>query len=122
MNDKIYEDGDIGSSLKRVMKFWTVRDKMNSVHEELKEEGVTKIEVADEGLEFHYWGNKLKLKKLFIIVTIQNNGRTTRPKSENWNITEPTIFEKANNVIYLLLHLFHYHIRIYSPMYNDKTF
>ena len=97
------------------MKFWTVRDKMNSVHEELKEEGVTKIEVADEGLEFHYWGNKLKLKKLFIIVTIQNNGRTTRPKSENWNITEPTICEKANNVIYLLLHLFHYHIRIYSP-------
>ena len=95
---------------------------MNSVHEELKKEGVTKIEVADEGLEFHYWGSKWKFEKLFIIVIIQNDGGTTRPKSEKWNITEPIICEKADNVIYLLLHLFHYHIRIYSPMYNNKTF
>ena len=37
-----------------MMKYWTVRDKMNSVHDDLVEEGVTKIEVTDEGLEFHY--------------------------------------------------------------------
>ena len=54
LNDKKYEEGDIGSSLQRVMKYWTVRDKMNSVHEELEEEGVTKIEVTQEGLQFHY--------------------------------------------------------------------
>ena len=54
LNDKKYEEGDIGSSMQRVMKYWTVRDKMNSVHDDLVEEGVTKIEVTDEGLEFHY--------------------------------------------------------------------
>ena len=54
LNDKKYEEGDIGSSMQRVMKYWTVRDKMNSVHDDLVEEGVTKIEVTDEGLKFHY--------------------------------------------------------------------
>ena len=54
LNDKKYEEADIGSSMQRVMKYWTVRDKMNSVHDDLVEEGVTKIEVTDEGLKFHY--------------------------------------------------------------------
>ena len=54
LNDKKYEEGDIGSSMQRVMKYWTVRDKMNSVHDDLVEEGVTKIEVTDEGLVFCY--------------------------------------------------------------------
>ena len=54
LNDKKYEEADIGSSMQRVMKYWTVRDKMNSVHPDLKKVGVTKIEVTDEGLLFHY--------------------------------------------------------------------
>ena len=54
LNDRKYEEVDIGPSMQRVMKYWTVRDKMNSVHQELEEEGVTKIEVTEEGLEFHY--------------------------------------------------------------------
>ena len=54
LNDRKYEEADIGPSMQRVMKYWTVRDKMNSVHADLEEEGVTKIEVTDQGIEFHY--------------------------------------------------------------------
>ena len=54
LNDKKYEEGEVGASIQRVMKFWTVRDKMNSVHKELMKEGVNRIEVTGEGLEFHY--------------------------------------------------------------------
>ena len=54
LNDIKYDEGDIGPSMQRVMKYWTVRDKMNSVHDDLVEEGVTKIEVTDEGFEFLY--------------------------------------------------------------------
>ena len=54
LNDRKYEEAAIGPSMKRVMKYWTVRDKFNSVHPDLKEEGVNKIEVTDDGLLFHY--------------------------------------------------------------------
>ena len=42
-----------------MMKYWTVRDKMNSVHDDLVEEGVNKTEVTDEGFEFHYNDSKV---------------------------------------------------------------
>ena len=54
LNDRKYEEAPIGPSLKRVLKYWTVRDKFNSVHPDLEMEGVTKIEVNDQGLLFHY--------------------------------------------------------------------
>ena len=54
LDAKKYETADVGSSLKRVLKYWTVRDKFTKVHPHLARLGVTKIEVADEGLHFFF--------------------------------------------------------------------
>ena len=47
-----YETMDIGTSLERVMRYWTVRDKFNGVHPDLREIGVTRIAVTKDGLVF----------------------------------------------------------------------
>ena len=52
MDNKRFETADIGESLLRVMKYWTVRDKFSGVHQDLKDIGVTNIEVTKEGLVF----------------------------------------------------------------------
>ena len=52
LDGKKYETMDIGTSLERVMKYWTVRDKFNGVHPDLKEIGVTRLSVSQQGLVF----------------------------------------------------------------------
>ena len=49
-----YETEDIGPSLQRVRKYWTVRNKFEEarIHPDLKEIGVTSICVEEEGLVF----------------------------------------------------------------------
>ena len=47
-----YEDADIGQNLLRVLKFWTMTNKFNGVHPALAKIGVTRVEVAENGLAF----------------------------------------------------------------------
>ena len=47
-----YETADIGESMERVMRYWTVRDKFGGVHPALQNIGVERIEVDKEGLKF----------------------------------------------------------------------
>ena len=52
LDGKKYETMDIGTSLERVMRYWTVRDKFNGVHTDLREIGVTSVSVSQQGLVF----------------------------------------------------------------------
>ena len=52
LDDDKYEDADIGSSLERVLRFWTLRGKFDGVHPELAEIGVKKIQVDKDCLNF----------------------------------------------------------------------
>ena len=52
LSDSKYEKADIGSSLERVLRYWTLRGKFDGVHPELEEIGVKRIEVARDGLVF----------------------------------------------------------------------
>ena len=52
LDSKKYETMDIGTSLERVMRYWTVRDKFNGVHPDLREIGVTRVSVSQQGLVF----------------------------------------------------------------------
>ena len=47
-----YETADIGESLARVMKYWTVRGKFTGVNPALLNIGVHRIEVNRTGLKF----------------------------------------------------------------------
>ena len=47
-----YETEDIGTSLERVLRYWTVRDKFNGVEETLANIGVKRVEVKQDGLLF----------------------------------------------------------------------
>ena len=49
---KKYETADVGESLARVMKYWTVRGKLEGVHPDLQKIGVRKIEVTRDGIVF----------------------------------------------------------------------
>ena len=46
-----YEE-DIGSSLERVLRYWTLRGKFDGVHPDLAKIGVKKIKVGKNGLLF----------------------------------------------------------------------
>ena len=47
-----YKDMNIGTSLERVMRYWTVNDKFTWIHPDLKEIGVSGITVDQDGLVF----------------------------------------------------------------------
>ena len=49
---KKYETADVGESLARVMKYWTVRGKLAGVHPHLQKIGVQRIKVTRDGLVF----------------------------------------------------------------------
>ena len=49
---KKYETADVGESLARVIKYWTVRDKLEGVHPDLQNIGVQRIKVTREGIVF----------------------------------------------------------------------
>ena len=52
LSDYKYEKADIGSSLERVLRYWTLRGKFDGIHPDLKEIGVKRVEVANDGLVF----------------------------------------------------------------------
>ena len=52
LDGKKYEKEDIGESLVRVLKYWTMRDKFSGVHPDLSKMGVTGVRVTQEGFEF----------------------------------------------------------------------
>ena len=47
-----YEKADIGSSLERVLRYWTLRGKFDGVHPDLANIGVRRIKVDKDGLIF----------------------------------------------------------------------
>ena len=51
---KRYEDADVGTSLLRVLNYWTMKDRFNSVHEDLRKMGITKVIPTEQGLRFRY--------------------------------------------------------------------
>ena len=52
LDDRKYEDADVGSSLLRVLRYWTLRGKFDGVHPDLKKIGVKKIQVEEDGIVF----------------------------------------------------------------------
>ena len=49
---KKYETADVGESLARVMKYWSVRGKFDGVHPDLQNIGVQRIEITRDSLVF----------------------------------------------------------------------
>ena len=45
-------DGELGSFIKEVIYYYTLRGKFSSVHPELEREGIVRVEVGEEGLHF----------------------------------------------------------------------
>ena len=43
---------ELGSVIKKVIRFRTLRGKFSSVHPELRREGIVRVEVGEEGLHF----------------------------------------------------------------------
>ena len=43
---------ELGSVIKKVIHFRTLRGKFSSVHPELRREGIVRVEVGEEGLRF----------------------------------------------------------------------
>ena len=52
LTGKKYETQNIGPSLQRVLRYWTMRDKFNNIDQALADIGVEKILVTDQGLQF----------------------------------------------------------------------
>ena len=52
LDGKKYETADIGESLARVMKYWTVRGKFTGVNPALQKIGVQRIEITRTGMKF----------------------------------------------------------------------
>ena len=42
----------VGAAIKEIIHYETIRGKFSSVHPDLAAEGITSVEVADEGLHF----------------------------------------------------------------------
>ena len=52
MNKSIESMEEVGPALKKIIHFKTLRGKFSSVHPDLAAEGITKVEVGEEGLFF----------------------------------------------------------------------
>ena len=52
LDGKKYETAEVGESLARVLRYWTVRGKFDSVHPELEKIGVQRIEITTTGVKF----------------------------------------------------------------------
>ena len=51
-NKEIESMDELGASIKKVIHFHTIRGKFTSVHPDLVAEGITRVEVGEEGLHF----------------------------------------------------------------------
>ena len=52
LDGKKYETAEVGESLARVLRYWTVMGKFESVHPELEKIGVQRIEITATGVKF----------------------------------------------------------------------
>ena len=43
---------EVGAAIKEIIHYFTIRGKFNSVHPDLATEGITRVEVGEEGLQF----------------------------------------------------------------------
>ena len=43
---------ELGSAIKAIINYYTIRGKFSSVHPDLAAEGITRVEVGEEGLHF----------------------------------------------------------------------
>ena len=51
-NKGIDSTEDLGTAIKEIIHYKTIRGKFSSVHPDLAAEGITKVEVGEEGLNF----------------------------------------------------------------------
>ena len=51
-NNDIKSMEELGSAIKKTMEYKTIRGKFSSVHPDLVKEGITRVEVGEEGLHF----------------------------------------------------------------------
>ena len=51
-NKSIDSMEELGAAIKEVMEYSTIRGKFSSVHPDLAAEGITRVEVGEEGLHF----------------------------------------------------------------------
>ena len=72
LTENIFPPEKVGQKLREVITFHTLRGKFSSVHPELREEGIVKVEVGDEGIHFirNSGFNFLKTTKSNIIACI----------------------------------------------------
>ena len=52
LNKKIESMEELGAAIKEIIQYRTIRGKFSSVHPDLAAEGITKVEVGEEGLFF----------------------------------------------------------------------
>ena len=52
MNKNIENMEELGEAIKKVIHYQTIRGKFSSVHPDLAAEGITRVEVGEEGLHF----------------------------------------------------------------------
>ena len=52
LNKSIESMEEVGAAIKEVINFKTIRGKFSSVHPDLAAEGITRVEVGEEGLHF----------------------------------------------------------------------
>ena len=52
LNKRIDSTKDLGTALKEIIHYDTIRGKFSSVHPDLAAEGITRVEVGEEGLHF----------------------------------------------------------------------
>ena len=52
VNKSINSKEDMGLAIKEIIHFNTIRGKFSSVHPDLAAEGITRVEVGEEGLHF----------------------------------------------------------------------
>ena len=52
VNKKIESMEEVGAAIKEIIHYQTIRGKFSSVHPDLAAEGITRVEVGEEGLHF----------------------------------------------------------------------
>ena len=51
-NKSIDSMEEVGAAIKEIIHYFTIRGKFSSVHSDLAAEGITRVEVGEEGLHF----------------------------------------------------------------------
>ena len=52
VNKSIKSMDELGAAIKEIIQYYTIRGKFSSIHPDLAAEGITKVEVKEEGLNF----------------------------------------------------------------------